>query len=567
VGDVVSHFYFHYICKVKEEIYKKNFEKYTCVKYKDMTRIVPLNDEDKDYVFAIENVHQATSKHPLFIMEESYEGEEKYNEYFNNPMYSVMKKYVMIVVEKNDDKASIKIFQGVKIRGEGKPWFRVNKNVDYITVNVRTGDVYHGHLHGYQRKKKCAKSVRRNSFFAQPLDTLKSHVKNVLTQFTDKAYDEVSMAFSEFMFLIDQRKNFEKLSFGDRLLRFYLDKRCIKYPNNFKIFANELLGREIKKILKKNDNRLIDSIMVKHDLSGKKIKKALHNCDRLNISLYQSAKKIFGDDWLNQDEEGVILDLLNSASSQFSAPPLFVELASKEELKRVYTLFKQAYIHENLDSYTFMDHIRMYTELKMYGEHDLKWYSVESKSDFRKEHLDWTDKLQHYKTGTYTRCYPEYMYEKISKPIFDNYYPILLDSSKNYNDESNFQSNCVKGYIGKANSLIVSVRKGDERATIEYKLTLKDGEARAHIHADRVQSLGKFNQKLDEEWTPVLLKLDQQVLSCVRDGRFDTVKLIKECNNGVTLKSDSYWDDMGNLKWTYKNIDNDYSTFLNVMEF
>jgi hypothetical protein len=45
------------------------------------------------------------------------------------------------------------------------------------------------------------------------------------------------------------------------------------------------------------------------------------------------------------------------------------------------------------------------------------------------------------------------------------------------------------------------------------------------------------------------------------------VKLIKECNNGVTLKSDSYWDDTGNLKWTYKNIDNNYSTFLNVMEF
>jgi hypothetical protein len=209
----------------------------------------------------------------------------------------------------------------------------------------------------------------------------------------------------------------------------------------------------------------------------------------------------------------------------------------------------------------------MYIELKMLGERDLKWHSVESKDEFRKEHLDWTDKLQHYKMGTYTRIYSEYMYEKISKPIFDNYYPILLDSSKNYNDESNSQSNCVKGYIGKANSLIVSVRKGDERATIEYKLTLKDGEARAHIHADRVQSLGKFNQKLDEEWTPVLLKLDQQVLSCVRDGRFDTVKLIKECNNGVTLKSDSYWDDIGNLKWTYKNIDNDYSTFLNVIEF
>jgi hypothetical protein len=135
----------------------------------------------------------------------------------------------------------------------------------------------------------------------------------------------------------------------------------------------------------------------------------------------------------------------------------------------------------------------------------------------------------------------------------------LLDSSKNYNDESNFQSNCVKGYIGKPGSLIISVQKGDERATVEYRMTI-NGRL---ISTDRIQSLGKFNQKLDNEWAPVLLKLDQQVLSCVRDERFNTVKLTKECNNGTTLKSDSYWDEQGNLRWTHKAIDSHQSLFVN----
>jgi hypothetical protein len=202
----------------------------------------------------------------------------------------------------------------------------------------------------------------------------------------------------------------------------------------------------------------------------------------------------------------------------------------------------------------------MYTELKMFGEQDLKWYSVESKDEFRKEHLDWTDKLEHYKKGTYFRQYPEYMYKMISQPLYDDFHPILLDSSSTYNDESNYQSNCVKGYIGKPSCLIISVRCGkflEDRATIEYILTKKDDK----IYADRVQSLGKFNQKLESQWTPVLLKLDQVVLSCVRDKRFETVKLTKECSNGVVLKSDTYWNNDGKLRWVVQNIENNHNSF------
>jgi hypothetical protein len=203
----------------------------------------------------------------------------------------------------------------------------------------------------------------------------------------------------------------------------------------------------------------------------------------------------------------------------------------------------------------------MYTELKSFGEHDLKWKSVESKSDFREEHLDWTEKLQHYKMGNYTRHYPEYMYEMISQPLYENYHPVLLNTSSKYNEESSYQSNCVKGYIGKAGCLIISVRCGEllgERATIEYKLSMNGGL----VSADRVQSLGKFNQKLEAHWTDVLFKLDKQVLSCVRDERFETVKLTKECKNGTILESDTYWDNDGSLRWTFKNIDSTESNYL-----
>lgn len=531
---------------MKEEIYKQSFERYITVKYRDFSNI-------------LEPTHGATPKHPLFMKEDFYEGQESFVKNFANPMCSVFKEYVMIVVERNEHKVSIKLFTGYKQRREGNVWFKTNKNVDYISVNTKTGDVYSGFIHSYQKKRKCSKTIRRNAFFTDPVHTLKSQLKNILTKFTDKSFEKATLAFSEFMYLIDKRENFQNLNFGDRLLRFYFNKRGIKCPNNFSVYIHELYGPQLKKILKKNENKLVDAVMIKYGLSGKKVRKALHYCNRLNIEMYQTARSAFGDDWLNQDPDNIILELLNQPTGHYKIPPQFIHFTSKEELKRAYNLFKQVYIHQNLDALSFHDHIRMYVELKSFGETELKWMSQENREDFRKEHLDWTDKLQHYKRGNYKRHYPQYMYEMISQPILENYHPVLLDSSSNYNEESAYQSNCVKGYIGKPSCLIVSVRNTDidERATIEYRLTMKN----EIVHADRVQSLGKFNQKLEDHWTPILLKLDEKVLSCVRDKRYETVKLRKECNNGTILNSDTYWNGEGILRWTFKNIENNYSLF------
>jgi hypothetical protein len=500
------------------------------------------------------NISTASKKHPLFIVKKVTTDEESYRENYNNLMCTVTKSYVMVVVERTEDKISIKVFRGSRNRQAGNTWFKVSRNVDYITVNKKTGDVYHGYIHDYQKKRKCTKKIRRNFFFAEPINTIKSLIKNSLSDSNVNTYEIAIRAVSTFMFEIDERDGFENLDFNKRLFRFYLNKRQVKYPNNFYVYAQILVGPEIRKILKKNDNKLVESYMIKEGLSGKKLKKALHNCETLNIELYKHARKIFGDDWLNQDED-VISKLLNSKLQCMVVPPEFKTVISPEELKRVYSIFKRVFIYDDLDSYTFYDHISMYTELRLYGEDELRWYSEKSKEEFREEHLDWTEKIQFYKQGNYTRTYPEYFKEVIEKEI-DGYVPVLLMDSKSYNEESLIQSNCVKTYIGKPSSFIVSLRKGlfGDRATVEYKLA-NNGE---YIIPIRVQSLGKFNGKLGEEWNDVLFKLDKVILSSIKDKRFETVKIIKECKNGVTLKSDTYWEG-DNLKWTYKNIESRYT--------
>jgi hypothetical protein len=148
--------------------------------------------------------------------------------------------------------------------------------------------------------------------------------------------------------------------------------------------------------------------------------------------------------------------------------------------------------------------------------------------------------------------YRTYFIDKIQTKIGE-YQPVLLTNSDEYNEESSVQSNCVKTYVTRPSSLIISLRKGyyGDRATIEYSLT----KVNDNIEVGRVQSLGRFNGKLGEEWDDILFKLDEVILSSVKDERFETVKIVKKCKNGVIFSSDSYFDHGNKLRWTHKSID------------
>ena len=124
------------------------------------------------------------------------------------------------------------------------------------------------------------------------------------------------------------------------------------------------------------------------------------------------------------------------------------------------------------------------------------------------------------------------LYEAFKEPLIygDNkLYPIVLKESDDYNDESKTQQNCVKTYIGRPSSIIVSLRKNsitsDERATVEYQIFKKDEQ----LTFNRPQSLGRFNTRLDETWTPALHLLDERRTKWVKlKDNLTMVKLEKE---------------------------------------
>ena len=557
---------------MKEVLFKKEYTEYETVEHETCSPFPNVRVKIKDDILGIETeTPQPTKKHPLFTCKKTYKTEEDFVSRFADQMYSVRRINTTIVVEKYDDKVALKVFYGHKHRRAGVTWFTQSKNVDFISVNTKTGDVYVGSIINYHLKRKVRKLIRRNYFFGEPL----SHISSLIRSRLRIHYPELSQILSEnvssmevsvvtseiistFMDSIDPNDSYGDLNWNQRLFKYHLAKRGVKYPNNFHVFVNAWYGPEVKKSLKKNDNRMIDAIMDVNKLSGKKIKKSLHTCEGYNIQMYQYGRKMFGDDWMNQDNE-LILGCLNSTFTYTPHFDGFLEFVTNEELKRVFKLFKHVIVHGTLDAFTFFDHIRFYTDLKLY-EPNIKWVaSDDNRRDFRDEHLDWVDKLQSYREGTYYRKYPDYTYTVITKPITfgdEVYHPVVLDNSKNYNEESSVQSNCVKTYIGKAGSIIVSLRKGgvdsEERATIEYQIT--KSLMNENVHINRVQSLGRFNQGLSDEWKEVLLKLDERMLYYIHEFDFDMVKIKKVLKSGVELESSSYWKSDGRLGWDKKEI-------------
>jgi len=532
---------------MKEVLFRYETESHQTVFHNDRSLITLSKDNHYDDEF------YSKSKLGRFNHKHSSNTKETYIENYGNKLCSLVKTYSTIVIEKQENKISLKVFMGFRKRRAGVSWFTVGKYVDFLTVNKKYGDVYLGFLHDYQKKKKCKKKLSKNFFIEEPALIIMRKIRVCLTNLKEDEFKALTDNIMDvFMNELDNSNESKSLSYPERLTKYYMDRKGIKYPNNFSIFIR-FIDKNFKKLLKKNNNKIVDTLMSMNELKGKKIKKAFHECSHVNFSLLKFAVNFFGEDWINQDD--IIIHLLNTYTDYVSFEDDAKEYFTHEEKKKIYTLFKSAVINHDLGLYTFFDHIDLYVKLKRFGETDLKWTIKEYSDSFHREHMDWTDRLQYYVRGTYKRCYPGY-FDKVLSEDINGYYPYLLTTSKDYNDESNVQSNCVKSYIGRVSSMIISLRKGgydsDNRVTIEYRIEKQFDEISAH----RVQTLGKFNQRICDELEKIICILDQKVLSLIKDDRFETFGIEKTCANGIHLYSESGFSENGKLFWTYNKVTN-----------
>lgn len=488
----------------------------------------------------------------------THNGEETYKENLKNSLCYVELQRIYVVVQKDDNKISLKTFVYELHRMAGKKYFQKNTICNYITYKFNENNLYVGRLQDYHKKKKCSKQLQKNNWCDRPIRSLSENISNHLKNLRGNDFDDlmnsqlsVNQAFETFLSNIPGIDN-DVNNFDDRLYKKFLEGRGIKLPNNWMCFDRKYPQIKVKDF-KKNKLKFVDTFMNFHGLRGDKIKRILHIVKTTSgINSLRFALKIFGEDFILSQKDDVIKEIIESneiLETEFiNIYRNFVTSDyTKNEKKNCFHIFRLNLIGE-VNFYSFVDHIKYKHKLKNFEP--VIW-RASNYDKFIEEHYEWAEKVGALNNAQYNRKYNTEFKDFIEQPI-NEYYPIILSTSKEYNTESFIQSNCVRTYTDKPGSFIISIRKGDkeskERATIEYQLqnvgkTTQGSEVfEDSLLFNRVQSLGRHNKRLGEEWHKVLEILDERISSSLEKGIFKLPEVEIKCGS-KTYVSDLIFAD------------------------
>jgi hypothetical protein len=525
---------------MKEELFNYTVKKYQVSEYLDTNPIRPLKKEVEDDFWGTIETNISSSRHTSYTpwgdytFNADYDTEEKFVEHYGNPLTQLYLNRVIICVTKENDKVSFKIFDYSKTRRVAGKWFKLRTKCQFITFNYKTNALYTGSLQNYHLKTKCRKKIRRVLFNSDPINNMRRHLRDSLNSIVDKKVVDVptiiNQVISTFVNAIPGTELYADLLPEQRIYKRYLDAQGTKVPNNWFELMN-VYPQPKKKDLVKCDYKYIDALMRVNGLKGDKVKRVLHNVKSFEGVLnFNNACSIFGEKFiLNQPDEFVQLLLEHNKQSTFHNN-IGKGLLTKKEFSNFFEIFKL--FQKGLINYNVIeDHFRFYRLLDQMET--VKWTS-RTHDEFVQEHYDWSEKYNHYTNGDFTRIYNQEFVDKVNEVILTKdgpYFPEVLTTSKRYNNESSFQSNCVKTYVRRVDSLLISMRRGEgeteERASIEYRITLPS--LHNTFDLERVQTLGKHNRSLDESWNEVLVKLDNKIYQY--EDLFDTLQIKGEFKN------------------------------------
>ena len=469
--------------------------------------------------FGLKNKYHAKEsfdgKHYVFTFDKSVNNDkEEFEKNYGNPLCDVTVFRSTFVVEENEDKICLKVFYCGKHRKAGEVFFRKSTKLNYITFNKKTNIFTVGKNTEYHKKRGKGKGsvVRRNSF---PVSLTTDVYHSFMNGLDDtKTYNlEITEGINLFLSKIGAEKVLNYIGLPMSLFGCLLDKQGVKKPDNWRGYYN-VYPKPTKKDYKKYGFKMVDAYMKLNDVSSEKIKKVLHKVQNPCFKSIKMLMDIFGRDFILQRPEEELCIVFNTKSDESPFEPVnnYFENFGKRDMSNCYQIYLLSKTDHNLSTHTFYDHVRFFDVISRYEP--VKWMSKTLK-EFNAEHTIWSDKVDFYTTGRYSRQYSNEFVERVSKPIITSdkitFNPLVLQSSEEYVNESVHQSNCVRTYQNRPSSLIISLRKEDgERASIEYRPSIGTNENQPVIFK-RVQTLGRFNGQLDDTWDNAISILDNRL--------------------------------------------------------
>ena len=521
--------------------------------------------------FGLKNKYHAREsfdgKHYIFTFDKSVNNDkEEFEKNYGNPHCDVTDFRSTFVVEENEDK--ICLFYCGKHRKAGEVFFRKSTKLNYITFNKKTNIFTVGKNTEYHKKRGKGKGsvVRRNSF---PISLTTDAYHSFMNGLDDaKTYNlEITEGINLFLSKIGAEKVLNYIGLPMSLFGCLLDKQGVKKPDNWRGYY-DVYPKPTKKDYKKYGFKMVDAYMKLNNVSSEKIKKVLHKVQNPCFKSIKMLMDIFGRDFILQRPEEELCIVFNTKSDESPFEPVnnYFENFGKRDMSNCYQIYLLSKTDHNLSTHTFYDHVRFFDVISRYEP--VKWMSKTLK-EFNAEHTIWSDKVDFYTTGRYSRQYSNEFVERVSNPIITSdritFNPLVLQSSEEYVNESVHQSNCVRTYQNRPSSLIISLRKEDgERASIEYRPSIGTNENQPVIFK-RVQTLGRFNGQLDDTWDDAISILDNRLKRISNEVWGNPVA--EFVTGGGRKEYNFIFDKNGQLNWEHLSNSIDIGDDLPYIDF
>lgn len=461
--------------------------------------------------------------------------------HFGNPFSEITIKTTERSIRRHGDKITIKIYHGIKYRRFNSIYFRKSYHVSSLTINTKTGNFIT--LDKSKNGNKTSSKFRTNCFMQLNNSVITDHsFLNVRKKFnkTSRLYNQMLDAFNDIQFT----SKIQEMLFGDEvksfgnytvdpnkftvdLMNYFIKKKEIKIPNGeIDYYFTKFYPTE--KYLKKNERKLIASVLDMIGLKSKSTIKILHKHPDLDlIGLSWLCSKL-GENYSKYLHN--IEDCILKKSYRTDGPYSYVGL-NKNEFKfnianivnvPLLEVEKQNLLKVLADDTTnrsvlgeqstrmYDDHFNMINKIRKYDP--TIFMKAKTFKEFNDEHRELSKILSGIRKGWVI----EYQYDNktiddIEAPLeclFDDktlhtLYPVILKREEDYIEEGDFMHHCVASYADKDKSMIISLRNenGTDRVTIEYQI--QNGKP--------VQKRHFCNGVPPETFTDGLLLLDDKV--------------------------------------------------------
>lgn len=436
-------------------------------------------------------------------------------QHYGRPFSSISVTIVERSVRKRGDVVTIKVYVSNKNRQFNSIYFKKNFLVYSVTINLKTGNFTTARIS--KMGKSTGKTFRVNNFMElSQIISGKSflNVNGFMTS-DSRLKNEMAEVFNNIEFTTQIQKvlgiDLGCISYSSNpnqfiidLGRFFIEKKNIKVPNGDYLY---LLSRyyPTEKYLKKNDRKLIASILDLFNIKTKFTVKLLHEYPNIDLFGLITFCSYFGKDYskyisnlqphIFENSVRVVQKndyvqnktfILNNISNKTQ---FYITDNEKENLIKIANSMQ--YSSEGLFSERMVqlvnDHFKMIEKIREYDPDIIM--KARTIDEFNSEHRELTKMVTAIKKGWVIEYqFNEKMVEDIEKPIplkinlgteenpiyaddIDiSFYPYILKREEEYIEEGAFMHHCVATYADKDKSIIISVRteNGLDRVTCEY---------------------------------------------------------------------------------------------------